>query len=174
MVFAKLHLIKMKKGSSVEDYLNMAEDLCDHMAKIGKDIPNLKLVQIIFNALSRSFKGTISSISNMDELPLYDAVSAKLVSTSYQMKARVLYLGNEDQEALVTISQYGKGGRTNNNSYRIKKDSGQSNEDHKTRPIYYCCGKLRYIVWNYSENKYKPPKRKNKKVNAIEKSAIAK
>jgi hypothetical protein len=144
------------------------------MAKVDKDIPDLTPILIVLNGLLRSFEGTVSSIFNMDKLNSYNAVSTKLVSAAYRMKAQALHLGDEDQEALVMISQRGWGGRTSNNSYRFKKDSGQSSEDRKTGPICYCCRKPRHIARNCSESKYKPPKRKNKKVNAVEEESDSK
>jgi hypothetical protein len=77
------------------------------MAKVDKDIPDLTPILIVLNGLLRSFEGTVSSIFNMDKLNSYNAVSTKLVSAAYRMKAQALHLGDEDQEALVMISQRG-------------------------------------------------------------------
>jgi hypothetical protein len=55
MVSAKLHSIKMKEGESIEEYLNIVEDLKDQMLRMGEDVPNTTLVQLVLNGLPRNF-----------------------------------------------------------------------------------------------------------------------
>jgi hypothetical protein len=44
MLLAKLHFIKMKKGESIEEYFNIAEDLKDQLSRMGEDIPDTTLM----------------------------------------------------------------------------------------------------------------------------------
>ena len=57
MVLAKLHSIKMKEGESIEEYLNIVKDLKDQMLRMGEDVLDTTLVQLVLNGLLRTLTG---------------------------------------------------------------------------------------------------------------------
>ena len=85
MLLAKLHSIKMKEGKPIEEYLNVAEDLKDQLLRMEEDVLDTILVQLVLNEPPRNFDATISSILNMDILPTFDGVSAKLTTVAHRM-----------------------------------------------------------------------------------------
>jgi hypothetical protein len=102
------------------------------------------------------FDVTISSISNMDALPTFDNVSTKLISTVHQMQQRSFQLGEEDQKALLTRSQCGRGRAKGKSFQHGHRSNNKEIEDKRSRtgPICYCYGKTWHIARNYPDSKY--------------------
>jgi hypothetical protein len=83
MISPKLQSIKMKEEKLIEDYLN---NLKNQLSRMGEDVLDTTLVQMVLNGLPRRFDAMISSISNMDALSTFDGVSAKLISAAHLMQ----------------------------------------------------------------------------------------
>jgi hypothetical protein len=167
MVLAQLHSMRMKEGGSVEEYIANAEELRSQMARMGENVLDTTLVQLVLNGLPRSFDNSISSISNLDVLPSFDRVSAKLLTEAHRMQQRSIQLGEEDQEALV--AQYGKMKiRTAGASTRDKKTLEKIPDSKGRRPIIcYTCGKSGHIARNCVDSKYRPQEGQERTVNAV-------
>jgi hypothetical protein len=90
--------------------LRTARDLKMRLAAIGQPVDDKTLIQLVLIGLPRSFEGIIKTLTSMDNLLTFTALSSKLLSEAHRMEQRQKQLG-DDKALVVQFSRFQMRGR---------------------------------------------------------------